>query len=110
VYFKILEHFINVVSLMAASAEGSSFENYEEAGRLVKVAARDCTPLEIGSILDFQTRTGVEVGRSSHSLYCNVCQQIFSAMERKGKQCLLKTSMFHLEFRRLSVLNFGGFL
>lgn len=47
--------------LLLSSAEGSSFENYEEAGRLVKVAARDCTPSEIGSILDFQTRSGVEV-------------------------------------------------
>ncbi|KAG0566522.1 hypothetical protein KC19_7G069800, partial [Ceratodon purpureus] len=47
--------------LLLSSAEGSSFENYEEAGRLVKVAARDCTPSEAGSILDFQTRTGVEV-------------------------------------------------
>jgi len=47
--------------LLLSSAEGSSFENYEEAGKLVKVAARDCTPSEIGSILDFQTRTGVEV-------------------------------------------------
>lgn len=47
--------------LLLSSAEGSSFENYEEAGKLVKVAARDCTPNELGSILDFQTRTGVEV-------------------------------------------------
>lgn len=47
--------------LLLSSAEGSTFENYEEAGRLVKVAARDCTPTEAGSILDFQTRSGVEI-------------------------------------------------
>lgn len=46
---------------MAASADGSSFENYEEAGKLVKVAARDCMPPESGSIIEFQSRTGVEV-------------------------------------------------
>jgi hypothetical protein len=46
---------------MAASADGSSFENYEEAGKLVKVAARDCMPAESGSIIEFQSRTGVEV-------------------------------------------------
>jgi len=47
--------------LLLSGADGSSFGDYEEAGRLVKVAARDCMPAQPGSIVEMQTRTGVEV-------------------------------------------------
>jgi len=47
--------------LLLSGADGSSFGDYEEAGKLVKVAARDCMPAQPGSITEIQTRTGVEV-------------------------------------------------
>ncbi|EFJ34390.1 hypothetical protein SELMODRAFT_438781 [Selaginella moellendorffii] len=38
-----------------------SSSNPLEAGNLIRIAARDCIPVEAGSILDLQSRTGVEV-------------------------------------------------
>ncbi|XP_057828293.1 uncharacterized protein LOC131039530 isoform X2 [Cryptomeria japonica] len=43
------------------TGEITSNKDYEEAERLVKVAARDCIPPEEGSFVAFQARSGVEV-------------------------------------------------
>ncbi|BBN06723.1 hypothetical protein MPTK1_3g23410 [Marchantia polymorpha subsp. ruderalis] len=48
-------------ALLLLSEGDLSKEGIEEAGRLVKVASRDCMPAEDGSIIGFQSRTGVEV-------------------------------------------------
>lgn len=101
VHSKTLRHYLNVSSFMAASAEGSSFENYEEAGRLVKVAARDCTPSEVGSILDFQTRSGVEVGPYFRTVVTlNSRRQMFWVMEKWEESPLQSLLCF--------ALNLGG--
>ena len=70
---------------MAASADGSSFENYEEAGKLVKVAARDCMPAESGSIIEFQSRTGVEV---CFMVSCSTKLPYTKSMKSGQRKCL----------------------
>ena len=69
---------------MAASADGSSFENYEEAGKLVKVAARDCMPAESGSIIEFQSRTGVEVCFTASCPTKFPCMESMKSGQRKS--------------------------
>ncbi|KAL2633460.1 hypothetical protein R1flu_004939 [Riccia fluitans] len=52
---------LNSVLLLLTKLGELSKEDLEEAARLVKVASRDCMPALDGSLIGFQSKTGVEV-------------------------------------------------
>lgn len=47
---------------MAASGAGSPMEDSGEVRRLLNLAEKDCVPQRRSSLVEFQSRTGVEVG------------------------------------------------